>query len=653
MFYPQEMTEIELVVPEQDVLAVTRVLAEQSIFHQVDAASYLSSETGFRSAGSWREESSTYTALERRVLAIMQGLGVGEGPPPPADQASMIEIEEVRPVAERLEQETQELIEELANEQNELEQLQGYIRQLEPVADVDVEVSVLRNLHYVFATLGIMPVNNLERLHTSLTRIPFVLLTLRKDSRQAVVLLLGAQRDSDILERAARSAYLNPLKLPETYRGTPAQIIETLHSDIERTQQQITERKGVMTELHAAREQQLQTLLWRVRASRMLTDAIARFGRLRYTYFIAGWVPVARLKNLTQKLNQTSDTILIETNPPKRHDRGKNVPVALDNPGILRAFQQLVTIYGRPRYEEIDPTFLIALTFPLLFGAMFGDVGHSLVLTLLGGLLASRKVRALRGLADMGTIIAVCGLVATVFGFLYGSVFGMENVLPALWLHPLENIMQILMTTIGVGVGLLSLGFLLGIINAWVAHDWGRLLFGHNGIAGALLYWSLVGVAAELLLGKQPVPPAVLIALASVTGIAAMLSEALQRLVGGQHPLIEGSIGTYIIQATFEMVDVLIGILSNTLSYVRVGAFAVAHGGLSAVIFILAGMVGPTRGVGYWIVVVLGNLFIVGFEGLIVGIQSLRLEYYEFFSKFFTGGGMRYTPLTLLPKAGE
>jgi V/A-type H+-transporting ATPase subunit I len=275
------------------------------------------------------------------------------------------------------------------------------------------------------------------------------------------------------------------------------------------------------------------------------------------------------------------------------------------------------------------------------------------VLTLLGGLLASRKVRALRGLADMGTIIAVCGLVATVFGFLYGSVFGMENVLPALWLHPLENIMQILMTTIGVGVGLLSLGFLLGIINAWVAHDWGRLLFGHNGIAGALLYWSLVGVAAELLLGKQPVPPAVLIALASVTGIAAMLSEALQRLVGGQHPLIEGSIGTYIIQATFEMVDVLIGILSNTLSYVRVGAFAVAHGGLSAVIFILAGMVGPTRGVGYWIVVVLGNLFIVGFEGLIVGIQSLRLEYYEFFSKFFTGGGMRYTPLTLLPKAGE
>jgi V/A-type H+-transporting ATPase subunit I len=652
MFYPQEMTEIELIVPERDVLAVTRVLAEQGVFHQVDA-SYLSSETGFGGTDYWRGKSAAYAALERRILAIMLALDVDEGQPPPVAQASIVEIETVRPSVEWLEQESQRLLEELADDQKKLEQLQRYIHQLEPIADVDAEISAVRNLRYIFAKLGIMPADNLERLQTSLARIPFVLLTLRTDDQQAVVLLLGTQRDSDILERAARSAYLNPLSLSETYRGTPAQIIEELRAEIERTQQNITERKGVMTELHDARMQQLRTLLWRVRVSRMLTDAIARFGRLRYTYLIVGWVPADRLESLTQKLNQVSDEILIEANKPKRHGGEQNVPVALDNPGILRAFQQLVTNYGSPLYGEIDPTLLLTLTFPFLFGAMFGDVGHGLVLALLGGLLASRKVRALRGLADMGPLIVACGLVAAVFGFFYGSIFSLEDVLPALWLRPLDNIMQILIATIGFGVILLSVGFITNIVNAWIARDWGRMLFDHNGIAGLMFYWSLVGLAAGALVGELPVPPLVFVVLAILAGLAVMLSELLSRLVEGHRPLVEGSIGTYVVQGFFELFETLIGLLSNSLSYVRVGAFAVAHGGLSAVILILAEMFSPDRGVGYWIVVALGNLFIVGFEGLVVGIQTLRLEYYEFFSKFFTGGGERYAPLTLLPKQGE
>lgn len=652
MFYPQEMTEIELIVPERDVLPVTRLLACEGVLHQMDA-SYLSSETELGGADYWREQSATYAALERRILDIMQALDVNEGEPLPAAETTMIEIETVRPSVERLEQESRDLREELTRAQKKLEQLQRYIHQLEPIADVEVRISAFRNLRYIFAMLGIMPVDNMERLQTSLARIPFVLLTLRKDSQQAVVLLLGTRHDSDILERAARSAYLNPLNLPEAYQGTPAQIIAAIREDMESIQQHITERKGVITELHDARRRQLQTLLWRVRASRLLTDAIARFGRLRYTYVIAGWVPTARLDSLVQRLNQVSGEILVETSRPKRRNGGRDVPVALHNPGILGAFQQLVTNYGWPRYEEVDPTFLITLTFPLLFGTMFGDVGHGLVLALLGGLLASRQVRALRGLENMGLLVLICGLVSTVFGFLYGSVFGLEDVLPALWLRPLESIMQILMVTVGLGIVLLSLGFLTNIINAWMVRDWGRLLFNHNGIAGLVLYWSLIGLVARAFVGPLPLNPAVLVVLVALTSLAVILAEPLTRLIEGHRPLTEGSIGTYIVQALFELFETLISLLSNSLSYVRVGAFAVAHGGLSAVVFILAEMVSPTKGVGYWLVVALGNLFIVGFEGLIVGIQTLRLEYYEFFSKFFTGGGRRYTPLTLVPTAGE
>ena len=127
-----------------------------------------------------------------------------------------------------------------------------------------------------------------------------------------------------------------------------------------------------------------------------------------------------------------------------------------------------------------------------------------------------------------------------------------------------------------------------------------------------------------------------------------LFSEVFKHLVDGHRPLIHGGVGLYLFQAFVELFEKLIGFMSNTLSYIRVGAFAVAHAGLSGAIFVLAKLAGPEFSVGYWVVVVLGNLFIVGFEGLIVGIQTLRLEYYEFLGKFFKGGGMPYEPLAPL-----
>jgi V/A-type H+/Na+-transporting ATPase subunit I len=170
-----------------------------------------------------------------------------------------------------------------------------------------------------------------------------------------------------------------------------------------------------------------------------------------------------------------------------------------------------------------------------------------------------------------------------------------------------------------------------------------------------LLYWSLLGIAASALLPAFPVPTLVFGLLAIVAALMVMFSEVFKHLIEGHRPLIEDGIFTYLIQAGVELFETLISSLSNSVSYVRVGAFAVAHGGLSSVIFILAELMGGGQGIVsaivYWLIVILGNLFIVGFEGLIVGIQTMRLEYYEFFSKFFEGGGMSYEPLTPLATA--
>jgi V/A-type H+-transporting ATPase subunit I len=650
MFYPQEMTEVEILVPENEALAATRVLAGEGILHQVDA-SYLSSKAGEEMGHDWADKSVAFAELERRIRSMMQTLDVSEGTPPSTVSDSVLELEEVRSMVGRLEQDLQSMTEELSSTQKKLEELQGYAQQLEPIAQLDINLDVLRQPQYVFSLLGTMPTDRVERLRTSIVRIPFLLISLHQDRRNTTVWLLGTQKDADILQRAARSAYLNEMNLPQRYQGTPSQIWKTIQEEIEHTQQRIAQEQGTLAELHEVRKEQLQQLLWRVRASRMLTDAIARFGRLHYTYLIIGWVPTSRLASLNERLKQVSDAIFVQATESGGPEAGQNVPVALHNPAILRGFEQLTTTYARPRYQEIDPTFLIAVTFPLIFGAMFGDVGHGMVLALVGGLLASRRVRSLSGWAGLGAVVAACGVAATVFGFLYGSLFGFEDILPALLFRPLHNIMQILMISIGGGIALLSMGFLISMLNAYRARDWARLLVDHNGLAGLLLYWSLLGLGASILVQGFPLPSGLFTALVLASAFTVMFSEVLGRLISGQRPLVEGSAGTYAVGAFFELFETLIGLLSNSLSYVRVGAFAVAHGGLSAVVFILAEMVSHGHGVAYWVVVALGNLFVIGFEGLVVGIQTLRLEYYEFFSKFFTGGGMRYQPLT--PVAGQ
>jgi V/A-type H+-transporting ATPase subunit I len=490
MFYSQAMTEVELIVPAKNMLAVTDELAGQGVFHQVDT-SYMSAATGPDSTHSWQQKVVTYAALERQLLSMMQFLDVDQGTPPPTDELTMIEIEVVRPLIEQIKQEVQTASEQRATRQKRLERLESYLRQLEPLADLDLDLSTLRHPHHIFSMLGIIPAANLERLQTSLARTPFVLLTLGQDGTKRVVWLAGAKRDSDILQRAARSAYLNPLNLPDIHHGTMPEIIESLHTAIERTRQHLIEQEDEIKALHETYQQRLRLLLWRVRASWMQAEAIAHFGKLHYTYLIIGWVPAARVADLTQRLKQMSDEIVIDANPTRRNNLQQNVPVALGNAGPIGTFHPLVTTYAQPRYEEIDPTVLIALTFPLLYGAMFGDVGHGLMLTLLGWLLGSRKIHALRSMTSLGGIIMACGLTATVFGFLYGSVFGKEDLLPALWIRPMNNIMQILLITVGFGIVLLSTGFLLNIWNAWIVRDWGRLFFDHNGVAGLILYWNL------------------------------------------------------------------------------------------------------------------------------------------------------------------
>jgi V/A-type H+-transporting ATPase subunit I len=480
MFFPEAMNEIELIVPSKDLLAVTNILGKHGVFHQIDST-YLGLEN--LGPNTWQEKAAGYSNLERRIQLIMQNLNLSEEYSGASDVDSLSDLEPMQSAVDRIEADVKKTSDQLTAEKKSLEQLESQLHQLEPIAGANVNVGALQKSSYLHSVLGIIPAENVSRLETSLSRVPHAFFTLREDPKRPVVWLVGPRSNSDVIDRAVKSAYLNPLVLPEEFEGTPAEINASIRKAIEISNQNISQLNATIARLADEHKQELRKLLWDVHVSRLIADAIARFGQLRNTYVVVGWVPSAVLAGLTQRLKQASREILIQATPIEPAGHSSNVPVALRNPRSLSPFELLVNTYARPRYEEIDPTALIAITFPLLYGAMFGDVGHGLVVAAFGWLVASKVVPALRGLAALGGLLVICGISATIFGFIYGSVFGFEEVLPHL-IRPSQSILQILGIAIGVGIVLLNIGILLNLYNAVRARDWPRFFFDSNGLAG-------------------------------------------------------------------------------------------------------------------------------------------------------------------------
>src|SRR5688572_11726742 len=336
MFFPREMTEIELIIPSKDLVAVAKVLSGHGVFHQVDST-YLGLESLGPSA--WQEKAGNYSALERRIQTIMQTLSLPDEYPTKTEANSLVELETIRPAVDRIDEDVKKTSDQLSSEKKRLELLESQLRQLEPIADVNVEVGTLKNSSYMHSILGVLPAANISRLQTSIGRVPHVFFTLREDSQKPVVWVLGPKSNSDILDRAAKSAYLNPLSLPDEFSGTPAQITASLRKEIEAAKKKIADLESDLGRLAGTYKAELQKLLWDTHISRVMADAIVRFGQLRHTYVVVGWVPTAELENLRGRLKQASKEIVIEAIPTTRSGHHSNVPVALTNNKWLKPIQ--------------------------------------------------------------------------------------------------------------------------------------------------------------------------------------------------------------------------------------------------------------------------------------------------------------------------
>jgi hypothetical protein len=319
-------------------------------------------------------------------------------------------------------------------------------------------------------------------------------------------------------------------------------------------------------------------------------------------------------------------------------------PTKLKNIPLLRPFEMFVKMYGLPSYDEFDPTLLIAITYSIFFGFMFGDAGQGLVL-LIGGFLLYKFKKI-----DLAAIISCCGFFSTIFGCLFGSVFGFEDVIPALWLKPTEamtdlpfvgRLNTVFVVAIALGMGVILFTMILNMTTSFKNHDTEKTWFDTNGLAGFVFYFSLAATIVMFMSGHTLPAAAILIIMFVLPLLVMFFKEPLTAVLEKKSEKISGGVGMFITQGFFELFEVLLSYFSNTLSFVRVGAFAVSHAAMMQVVLMLAG---AETGAPSIPVIVLGNLFVCGMEGLIVGIQVLRLEYYELFSRFYKGSGREFKP---------
>lgn len=647
MLAPAEMSEVDVFVFDSDIEAVAQAVARLGVMHLLNASSLGKWSEGVGTE--WTGRTSAYTTQERRVKELLSQLRI-EGDPP-THQGPLNPAEDLKAVEEELleiEASVRALREGETSLTRDIERLQLVSKSMEMLEPLSVSISDLRQLEHLHLVLGTIPYENLARLETSLFRIPYTIVPVYRYLGRVLVFAFCAVEHAAILERALDSAFLDPLSLPEEYGGTAQEVLDQISNRLEQAHSQLTDT----IERRAALAQELGpsmlSMLARVRAGRAIAGAMSHFGHRGRIYLIAGWVPKYRVEELRTAVEQVAEgRVTFDENPPGTTSDRHKVPTLLRNSKLFQPVEGLVTIYGVPGYQEINPTPLLGITFVLMFGMMFGDLGQGLVLAAIGGLLALRVMPQLAGQAQTGVVILACGLSSGVFGLLYGSVFGMEELIPALWLSPMHDILTLLGVSVAFGVILLNIGFAYRLATALRIGRIGEAIFDRNGGVGLLFYWCLMSLVGFVAMGGG-VPGWLAMAL-TVLALALFLAEPLTNLVTGARPILHGSAFEMLVQAFFELFETLLGYVSNTLSYVRLGAFAMAHAGLSSVVLLLADMAGsgPTGGGLRLLILVMGNLVIIGFEGLIVGIQTLRLEYYELFGKFFKGDGVRFKPLTL------
>ncbi|MBU3090695.1 hypothetical protein KPL35_01130 [Clostridium sp. CF011] len=500
------------------------------------------------------------------------------------------------------------------------------------------EITAMKNFQM---DLYKVPEQNMVKLKANYENIPSVIETVYKEKDFVIFIAFTPMLLLTETERIFKSANCERILVPNHYIGIPRDVAVVVRAEIYQVQESTTKIKMELSDFLKENYKTIKNIENSYELEQKSGEIKKSAACTNEFFYLSGWIPKSFMESIDKLLLSFDDRILIiKKEPNERTNKAITPPTMLINNKLFKPFESLLFMYGVPSYDEIDPTRFLAITYTLMFGAMFGDAGQGLVLLLAGVMLKSKS-----GRSNIGGIFETLGVSSIIFGFLYGSVFGSERVINALLIRPMEDINDMLIGAIIFGCGFLILGFILGITNSLRRKDIERGLFGKEGLAGFMFYIGALILIVSIIYKKPLLPKAIWMIYFLFFLLLILLKEPLANIIKGKKILFESGTKDYFIESGFEVIETLLSMFSNTLSFIRVGAFALNHVGLFVAFSAMASM--TKSGFASVLILIIGNVIIICLEGLIVFIQGLRLEYYELFSKYYEGAGIAFEPVQI------
>ena len=498
--------------------------------------------------------------------------------------------------------------------------------------NVNIDLSKLSDLKYFKVRFGILDKEARFRLKKNYGNILAMIFHTATIDEGEVYLAIFPKEVEKEIDRILKSLNWEDVEILGRYKGTAKEILENFETEKEALKKEEKEILEYRDNFLKSNREEVETATTSMLISENIEEVKRYMAKSNKYFYLSGWVSL-RDKDRVEDILSKYDGLLTSFRDPI--EQGIKPPTKLRNSNFFKPFELLVNMYGVPSYTEKDPTPLFAVTYMLLYGAMFGDLGQGAVF-FLAGIFLSKKNKSFGGLLKR------LGFSSAVFGILYGSVFGIEEWIKPLLIRPFENINTTLGAAIGVGIVFLIISYALGFINKITNKEYEEAFLGKEGLAGFLVFLSFVNLAASKVLNVSIVPAKLCTIIIVISLIAMILSKVIMSAITKEK--IETEDGYYI-GAVFGLLETILSVVSNIISFIRVGAFAINHVGLFIAFKTIGQMIGTTSA--NIIALIVGNIIIIGLEGLIVFIQSLRLEYYEMFSKYYTGDGYEFVPTTI------
>lgn len=627
----QKMKLVSVIGPIADFDRVVSNYLLNFDMHIENATSLLSNVRGLYPFS----EENSYSEPFAKTEEYLQMAGITPDSSPSAEAVTFGETQKT--LLASIDEELRAIRKEQTELQEKLEQNTQILKQLEHMKDLNLNLDEIFGFQFIKFRFGRLPKVGYKKLISYLQDIDAFFIEGEIDRDYVYGIYFMPAEVEEKIDGIFSSLYFERILISSESHGSPAEAFAHFRQEQETLQNRLSLLSGQSAEIVKKYESELIALHHSLFFCSKAASVRKYAAHTRESFYVVGWVSESEAKNIEKTLAAEENILLVEEEPDIIQKA--TPPIQLKSPRLFKPFEMFVKMYGLPSYSEIDPTSLLAISYVLMFGIMFGDFGHGLILAVGGFLLYKLKKM------DLGGIVSLAGVSSMVFGVLYGSIFGNEEIFrefpltaPLVMINPMKEINTILIATVALGAVIILIAMLVHVINAVKNKRWGQLLFDQNGIAGMIFYVSVLLIVVNMFYSLN-IPTAPMIFGIVLALLLIFLKEPLSGLVEGKPDWKPAKMGEFVLESFFELFEIVLSFATNTISFVRLGAFALGHGSMMSVVFILAGM---SSGFGSILITILGNILVIALEGLVVGIQALRLEFYEMFSRYYTGDGREF-----------